>query len=232
MKSEKVKVYFMRHAYSETNMISMPLGSPERFDIKYLDPPLHQKGVEQCKFIAVELSKYTNIKYLFVSPLIRARQTAILSTLCLHNIQYFVHPLLIENIIKPSSIPTLFKQLPSENINLMYFPEYADRYYYLKGIKYEKEIVDISKDKCLADAYLATANKMKHLQPIKFESDEEFMKRMMRVIEFMRSFIEERQVKDGEILVVTHTKVMDVIEKLLKMSYSKHVNGGIYEVSL
>eukprot|EP00831_Metopus_contortus_P078378 TRINITY_DN7571_c0_g1_i1.p2 TRINITY_DN7571_c0_g1~~TRINITY_DN7571_c0_g1_i1.p2 ORF type:complete len:164 (+),score=49.72 TRINITY_DN7571_c0_g1_i1:77-568(+) len=76
-----ITVWMIRHGYSYFNSVKdAHKADPEnvpynKFDEKLLDPPLHEKGVLQCRTAQKEMN-LKNIKYVFVSPLQRTLETA------------------------------------------------------------------------------------------------------------------------------------------------------------
>ena len=206
MESEKVKVLFMRHGNSmRNNFKSITPYVKHKWDLEFIDCPLHLQGEEESKSASKIINAQSKLKYVIVSPLIRARQTAMLVTSTYPEmLETYIHPLLRELESSSSCIPSEFKMLPSEKASLEYFPESNDKYYYIRGLKYESEMLKKYTGHPMKEFEKGLALKMSELYPVYFETREEFAKRVDNFMEFLKDFIKIHKVANGEILVVTH----------------------------
>ena len=202
----------MRHGYSILNYYAtIKPKEKNRFDPELIDCALHDKGIQECKNANDKINSYSNLKYVFVSPLVRARQTALLSTAThpnKHNIKYYIHPLLRETVSRASDIPSLYAPLKEENASLEFFPDFKNPYYYLSGVKYEQEVVEKAKGLLLQEYARLVAIKMSELYPTNFETATECLKRSEEFLAFVKEFAKKKNAQDGEILIVTHSQII------------------------
>jgi len=234
MESKKVKVLFMRHGYSISNyhQASRPK-EKYKWDPELIDCTLHPRGEEECKAATKIINAQIKLKYVIVSPLIRARQTAILVTSTYPTmLKFYVHPLLREMVYQSNDIPSEFRMLPSEACSLKYFPESDDKYYYIRGLKYESELLKKYSSCSMKEFEKRIAAKMSMLSPVYLESKEDFSGRVEGFIGFLNDFIKSHNAVDGELLVITHSQFIHAVRRIFHIKSGHVKNCSITELDV
>ena len=122
-----LKVLYFRHAYSHWNKFKdtlAPGSDPQAsvdLDGKFVDPGITlDQGVEEARSLGAALTPHVKaIRTVFVSPLVRAIQTADIafSQHAEHqHIRFIVHPLLMPRIGHPTDLSLLWRKYTNKSI--------------------------------------------------------------------------------------------------------------------
>lgn len=229
-KDSNGKILLMRHG--ETFFNSDPDKTSRLTSIKYIDPKLNDKGIEQSKSIQEILNKLS-FEAIYISPMYRALQTlsyALESHPNKSDIKIIVHPLVNEvtscvqdYIYDIKKTKNDFNRINSKlNVDWSLFDDYV------KAIKWDENFYYFDNFDCFEDnkkeemyqklkklydnndfenlkIELANLAKIRYAQKIRFESLKHMQGRFNKFCEFLKDKHKDTMnILDKKILIVTH----------------------------
>ena len=231
MESRKLEILVMRHAQSEYNKMqadhakehNLPPGHEltelrwiDRTDL--IDAVLSAGGHEQCVAAAATIrEQFKHIKYVFVSPMRRTVQTAVISLKD--------YP----GIVSWKVLPWLREILHGQNDLGLHSCEHLKNYPFIDAaelqdnplwfLDYYDESRDVSGHaKKMKDLYLSSPSAKTLIEYLKgqfpnIESHGQMEHRVTKIKETVRSFVEPQrsqgvEVRDGEIILIAHSRLI------------------------
>ena len=195
-------------------------------DLNFVDSDLTPEGIEITKqALEINQSILNKIKYVIVSPMIRALNTAdLLFDLksANPNLKVIVHPSLRTKLTTIYNLP--FKWIDKKEELIYADWSLLDPLYEksgfgwfgqdLQNLEYRNKIGQIceeSKEMGLNEQVFKVLDYMQQIHPCYAESREEKYFKMIGFQKWLAGFIDKNKVQDGELCVVSHSSVLKML---------------------